>query len=212
MADFYTLLGVSRSATGDEIKKAYRKAAFENHPDRNASCEKSAERFKAVSQAYDVLMDGSKRMLYDINLERPQSHATGTSTRTTQAQWDAAQHNWSQTAKERWRQAEEIKANKEEANFHTRQKNHAETDRVRYRKAKASAETAQFTKKAETLGRFWGTRSGMLWQDFAAVGALATIAVGCCVSFPTSLTMENAKADKQTAIDSAAQTNLVPES
>jgi curved DNA-binding protein CbpA len=45
-------------------------------------------------QAYDVLMDGSKRTLYDINLERPQSHTAGTSTRTTQAQWEAAQHNW----------------------------------------------------------------------------------------------------------------------
>eukprot|EP00959_Pyramimonas_sp_CCMP1952_P117279 2451527-Pyramimonas_sp.AAC.1 len=54
---------------------------------RNQSCTKSAEKFKALNQAYDVLKDGSKRTLYDINIDRPPEPA-GTSTRTTQAQWE----------------------------------------------------------------------------------------------------------------------------
>ena len=63
--DYYEVLGVARTATEDEIKKAYRKLAFENHPDRNPG-DKSAElRFKEAAEAYEVLRDSDKRARYD---------------------------------------------------------------------------------------------------------------------------------------------------
>lgn len=63
--DFYATLGVARTATPDEIKKAYRKKALEFHPDRNQGDPKAAEQFKVVSEAYEVLSDESKRRIYD---------------------------------------------------------------------------------------------------------------------------------------------------
>lgn len=65
MADLYAILGVDRSASADEIKKAYRRLARENHPDRNPDDPKAEERFKEISQAYDVLSDAEKRKAYD---------------------------------------------------------------------------------------------------------------------------------------------------
>src|ERR671935_37001 len=62
--DYYEVLGVSRAASDDEIKKAYRKLALQFHPDRNNSPE-ATERFKEATEAYQVLSDAEKRSLYD---------------------------------------------------------------------------------------------------------------------------------------------------
>src|SRR5246127_5445464 len=63
--DYYSVLGVPASATQDEIKKKYRKLAAKHHPDKNPTDPKAAERFKEISEAYQVLGDADKRKQYD---------------------------------------------------------------------------------------------------------------------------------------------------
>jgi len=65
MADFYQTLGLQRGASEEEIKKAYRKQAMTYHPDRNNGAKEAEEKFKAITEAYDVLRDPNKRALYD---------------------------------------------------------------------------------------------------------------------------------------------------
>lgn len=65
MKDPYQVLGVTRSVSQDELKKAYRKLAKEYHPDRNPNDGRAAERFKEVSAAYDIVGDEDKRAKYD---------------------------------------------------------------------------------------------------------------------------------------------------
>jgi molecular chaperone DnaJ len=65
MSDFYSVLGVQRAASDDEIKKAYRKLAMQYHPDRNNGSREAEEKFKEITEAYDVLRDPNKRAAYD---------------------------------------------------------------------------------------------------------------------------------------------------
>jgi len=65
MRDYYDILGVNRSASGDEIKKAYRKLAMQYHPDRNPGDREAETRFKEAAEAYEVLSDPDKRQRYD---------------------------------------------------------------------------------------------------------------------------------------------------
>ncbi|HET9776799.1 MAG TPA: molecular chaperone DnaJ [Gemmatimonadaceae bacterium] len=65
MADFYQTLGVTRNASDAEIKTAYRKLAMTYHPDRNNGSKDAEEKFKEITEAYDVLRDPDKRAMYD---------------------------------------------------------------------------------------------------------------------------------------------------
>ncbi|MEQ2258166.1 DnaJ subfamily B member 6-A, partial [Xenotaenia resolanae] len=66
MVDYYSVLGVPRNASQDDIKKAYRKLALKWHPDKNPDNKEEAERkFKELAEAYEVLSDKSRRDAYD---------------------------------------------------------------------------------------------------------------------------------------------------
>ncbi len=63
--DYYDVLGVNKSASKDELKKAYRKLAMKYHPDRNPDDKQASEKFKELSEAYEILSDDQKRQTYD---------------------------------------------------------------------------------------------------------------------------------------------------
>ena len=65
MAEFYTVLGVTRDASDEDIKKSYRRLAMQWHPDKNGGAKEAEEKFKEITEAYDVLRDPQKRAAYD---------------------------------------------------------------------------------------------------------------------------------------------------
>ena len=63
--DYYDILGLSKSASDSEIKSSYRKLAMKYHPDRNPGDKKAEEKFKEISESYEILKDPQKKAAYD---------------------------------------------------------------------------------------------------------------------------------------------------
>ena len=74
--DYYKILGVSKDASQDEIKKAYRKLAIKLHPDRNPGDKEAEAKFKEAAEAYEVLGDENKRNEYDNTHSNLDFHAS----------------------------------------------------------------------------------------------------------------------------------------
>ena len=66
MSDYYSILGVSKGASQDEIKKAYRKLAMKYHPDKNPDDKEAEKKFKEINAAHDILKDEKKRKIYSV--------------------------------------------------------------------------------------------------------------------------------------------------
>ena len=96
MTDYYADLGVSKNASADEIKKAYRKLAFKYHPDQNPGDKAAEEKFKKITAAYDVLGDEEKRRQYDNGGFNPFEQAYGAQNNQSgayQQQWQSTYQN-----------------------------------------------------------------------------------------------------------------------
>ena len=88
--DPYELLGVPREASGDDVRKAYRRLARQHHPDANPDVPEAEERFKEIQQAYEVLSDPEKRRQYDERLRTSARRSRSSSRSTNTSQVDLA--------------------------------------------------------------------------------------------------------------------------
>lgn len=85
--NYYEILGVPKTATAEEIKKAYRSLAFKYHPDRNQGNTEAEEKFKQISAAYDILGDEGKRRNYDLGYSTESSYSNSSEQSQRQYQY-----------------------------------------------------------------------------------------------------------------------------
>jgi len=199
-SDLYSTLGISPSATGAEVKKAYIKLAREKHPDVNKS--NSAEEFKRIAHAYDILRDVRKRQEYDA-LRRGGVDADGaTTTRrtTTTRKWRQANQtgggarsdayegaSWEdsrfteQELKNRYaRFKSESKSRAENSKWWREEKKEAERNKKEFKEKTFQAQARKAGRDAERLKRSAGfvARTGYVWQDAVVAGVSVAIVIG----------------------------------
>ena len=199
-SDLYSTLGISPSATGAEVKKAYIKLAREKHPDVNKS--NSAEEFKRIAHAYDILRDVRKRQEYDA-LRRGGVDADGATTTTrrttTTRKWRQANQtgggarsdayegaSWEdsrfteQELKNRYaRFKSESKSRAENSKWWREEKKEAERNKKEFKEKTFQAQARKAGRDAERLKRSgFVARTGYVWQDAVVAGVSVAIVIG----------------------------------
>jgi curved DNA-binding protein CbpA len=198
-SDLYSTLGISPSATGAEVKKAYIKLAREKHPDVNKS--NSAEEFKRIAHAYDILRDVRKRQEYDALRRGGVDADAATTTRrtTTTRKWRQANQtgggarsdayegaSWEdsrfteQELKNRYaRFKSESKSRAENSKWWREEKKEAERNKKEFKEKTFQAQARKAGRDAERLKRSgFVARTGYVWQDAVVAGVSVAIVIG----------------------------------
>jgi len=191
--DFYSVLSVSQDATTEEIKTAFRKKAFDHHPDaKQYSNSNDKEEFQRVLRAYETLRDPDKRAQYDV-LRRRKPTIAQTGGRAASGdpswghihvdEWERAFDEWAQRMQDEFggpyssAEAEELRRERHaagriaRAEAWKREKLAAAANKLRSERVRRRAEDAKHARHAATLRKFWQGRSNLTWQD-AVVGFL----------------------------------------
>jgi len=195
--DHYATLGVSEDATTDQIKAAFRKLAFDHHPDAQGSeASDSKVTFQKILAAYEVLRDPAKRAEYDL-LRRSKPTPSGFPDSAAdwgfrgpagEDDWERAFDAWARRMQEEFGgysgESEELKRERESAEriaraaAWEREKQEAALNKLRGQRIRQRAEDAKHARQAAVLRRYWQGRRGVTWQDIVVGVVFAACTAG----------------------------------
>lgn len=193
--NYYDLLDISPSATLDQIKVAYRAKALLLHPDKNADNPESAEQFKSITEAYEVLRNPRKRTAYDLMAD---GVGTGASTfgykapsawspEGGDAHFDAWLRRWmrdnglgpegQEELRRQRRWAEKTAAWASQTAAWEEEKRESRRQRERDFRMRQKMADRRAARQAAILRNFWQTHHGVTWQDGAYLTAMSALTV-----------------------------------
>ncbi|CAK0770208.1 hypothetical protein CVIRNUC_003744 [Coccomyxa viridis] len=190
----YDVLGISETATQDEVKLAYRRKALEHHPDRNPGGKNDA--FREISDAYEVLRDAGRRSSYDALRSGYGGFEGSQSSSSHGAHWKPGEDNFDDFLNKWWQRQgfkrefeekmdEQMRKERAEATLRARaaaweaEKAEAQANRERFERQRWRTKNARAARHARILQKFWHTNSGLVWQDgLVAAMLLASLGLG----------------------------------
>ena len=181
MSNYYEILGVTKNATADEIKKAYRTLAFKYHPDRNPGDTAAEEKFKQISAAYDVLGDEAKRRQYDMGGYSSDSYSSaGSQSQQYQHQYQYTYSNpfGEENFWEWFNNAQSRSQNQQTQNTHYYNQYDYSTSGSQEPQSRKDNLSRLFVKLIQTLVGFWFLRWCWIIIPFGPIICISVIVSG----------------------------------
>ena len=181
MSNYYEILGVTKNATADEIKKAYRTLAFKYHPDRNPGDTAAEEKFKQISAAYDVLGDEVKRRQYDMGGYSSDSYSSaGSQSQQYQHQYQYTYSNpfGEENFWEWFNNAQSRSQNQQTQNTHYYNQYDYSTSGSQEPQSRKDNLSRLFVKLLQTLVGFWFLRWCWIIIPFGPIICISVIVSG----------------------------------
>ena len=181
MSNYYEILGVTKNATADEIKTAYRTLAFKYHPDRNPGDTAAEEKFKQISAAYDVLGDEAKRRQYDMGGYSSDSYSSaGSQSQQYQHQYQYTYSNpfGEENFWEWFNNAQSRSQNQQTQNTHYYNQYDYSTSGSQEPQSRKDNLSRLFVKLLQTLVGFWFLRWCWIIIPFGPIICISVIVSG----------------------------------